>query len=106
MFPQPVSQDLRLDVIWQPKCRQPAVQCGAAKDLCDGDALATYAEDGYIRSRAQVGNIVTPPAAERLYRTTASGRAYFDRRTIHIRDYTLESEEEYPLGKQQAVLVH
>ena len=70
-----------------------------AKSLCDADYCSLYRlEDGLLRSLSAVG---LPGAGAEAFtmpvtRGSATGRAFLDRRPVHVPDILAETEDEFP----------
>jgi PAS domain S-box-containing protein len=77
--------------------------CGAPDVLIqrvDGDVLRIAAGVGQFAEviRLRAGSIAAVEIP--INRASVSGRAVFERRTIHIDDLAAENEDEYPLGRE------
>ena len=81
-----------------------AVGQNAAR-LCDADNAVIYRlERDHLRQVASYGQLATtshPPEGNRIDRQTVSGRAAFERQTVHIRDLSTE-DSEFPQGSAHA----
>jgi signal transduction histidine kinase len=71
-----------------------------AARLCEaGDALIYRRAEGTAHLAARFGDIPVPPASLPISRGFVGGRAMIDRKTIHVRDVSVENETEYPEAK-------
>jgi signal transduction histidine kinase len=71
-----------------------------AARLCEaGDALIYRQAEGRAQLAARFGDIPVPPASLPISRGFVGGRAMIDRKTIHVRDVSVENETEYPEAK-------
>jgi len=68
-----------------------------AARLCEAsDALIYRQADGRVHLAARFGDIPVPPEPLPITRGFVGGRAIIDRKTIHVRDVSVENETEYP----------
>jgi GAF domain-containing protein len=73
------------------------VAANAAR-LCDANDAVVFRIEGDVLQPVAIYGPV-PAVPNPISRGSTSGRAVIDRRTIHIRDLTAESEEEFPVSK-------
>jgi GAF domain-containing protein/anti-sigma regulatory factor (Ser/Thr protein kinase) len=73
------------------------VAANAAR-LCDANDAVVFRIEGDVLQPVAICGPV-PAVPNPISRGSTSGRAVIDRRTIHIRDLTAESEEEFPVSK-------
>jgi len=71
--------------------------------LCDAAGVFIFLVEGDRLVRLAVFGSIGQPETDLvipLERGTATGRAVFDKQTIHFQDYATAPEEEYPLGRE------
>src|SRR5688572_8241387 len=103
------SQILRV-ISRSPGDLQPVLDAVAknAAQLCDARDVIILRTDGdVLRMAASVGDLAAPVGRDLrsefgfpLTRGSVSGRAAVDRTTLHVQDLAIESDTEYPAGKE------
>src|SRR5262245_39295145 len=105
---QTVTADILQVISRSPTVVQPVFEAlvRSASRLCQAPDVAMLLVEGdELRSAAGVGPLyMSIPADFRipLTRGSAATRAVLDRAIIHIHDFTAESEEEFPVGRELA----
>jgi signal transduction histidine kinase len=80
-----------------------AVAENAARVCGASDAVIFRIDQDSLRNAATYGPLPkqTPEGFLPLSRGSVTGRAVVDRRTVHVPDLVAESEQEYPVGREQ-----
>ena len=80
-----------------------AVAENAARVCGASDAVIFRIDQDRLRTAATYGPLPkqTPEGLLPLSRGSVTGRAVVDRRTVHVADLAAESEQEYPVGRDQ-----
>ncbi len=80
---------------------QPVLETVAknAARLCDASDAVVFRIDGDVLKPVSIHGPI-PAVPNPITRGSTSGRAVIDRRTIHIRDLTAESANEFPMSKE------
>jgi len=100
-----ISEILRA-ISGSPTGVQPVLEVIAtnARRFCGAeDASVLLLRDNMVTVGAYDGPVPSPQGGWPADRRTVSGRSIVERRTVHIADLQADPDDEYPIGKQQAL---